>query len=124
MLVLDSWLKKLKDRFNKKEPEGENIPENWVPELLQKQTTEIQEDGTVKVIYEEKKDKRYIARRIKRFVTMILILANFIMLVTCFFVQGGIMAPFFGGNVVFLSDYFWKTRPMTEDRYKNLENHR
>ena len=117
-MVLDSWLKKLKDRFGKKEPEGDNIPQNWLPELQLKQKTEVQEDGTVKVIYEQKKDKRYIARRIKRFITMFLIVANFIMLVTCFFVQGGIMAPFFGGNMVFLSDYFWKTRPMPLEEYK------
>lgn len=117
-MALDSWLKKFKDRFRKKEPEGENIPKNWVPELQQKEKTEIQEDGTVKVIYEEKKDKRYLTRRIKRLITMILIIANFIMLVTCFFVQGGIMAPFFGGNTIFLSDYFWKTRPMPLEEYR------
>lgn len=111
----DSWIKKLKGRFSKKEVEGEQIPENWVPSLLQKEETKVLEDGTVKVVYEEKKDKRYISRRIKRFVTMLLIIANFIMLVTCFFVQGGIMAPFFGGNVIFLADYFWKTRPMLEE---------
>jgi len=108
----------LKDRFDKKEPEGENIPKNWLPELIKKQKTEIQEDGTIKVIYEQKRNKRYIARRIKRFITMLLVIANFIMLVTCFFVQGGIMAPFFGGNLVFLADYFWKTRPMPSEEYR------
>lgn len=117
-MALDSWLKKLKDRFLKKEPEGENIPKNWLPELIKKQKTELQEDGTVKVIYEPKRNKRYIARQIKRFITMLLVIANFIMLVTCFFVQGGIMAPFFGGNLVFLADYFWKTRPMPSEEYR------
>lgn len=117
-MVLDSLRKKFKDRFGKQEPKGENIPENWIPELLIKETTEIQEDGTVKVIYEEKKDKRYITRRIKRFITMILVMTNFIMLVTCFFVQGGIMAPFFGGNTIFLADYLWRTRPVPLEAYK------
>ena len=117
-MVLDSLRKKLKDRFGKQEPKGETIPENWVPERLVKETTEVQEDGTIKVIYEEKKDKRYITRRIKRFITMILVVVNFIMLVTCFFVQGGIMAPFFGGNMIFLADYFWRTRPMPMEAYR------
>jgi len=115
---LDSWRKKLKDRFRKKEPEGENIPESWAKELIEKKDTEVQENGTVKVIYEEKRNKRYISRRIKRLLTMLLVIANFIMLVTCFFVQGGIMAPFFGGNVIFLADYFWKTRPQPLEKYR------
>lgn len=115
---LDSWKKKLKDRFSKKEPKGELIPENWMPELTQKETTELQEDGTIKVLYEEKKTKRYITRRIKRCVTFILIIINFVMLVTCFFVEGGIMSPFFFFNTVFLSDYFWKTRPMPLEEWK------
>ena len=117
-MVLDSWKKRLTDRFGKKEPKGELVPENWASELMQKETTEVQEDGTIKVLYEEKKTKRYITRRIKRFVTFILILINFVMLVTCFFVEGGIMSPFFFFNTVFLSDYFWKTRPIPLEAWK------
>jgi len=117
-LDLDSWKKKLKDKFRKKGPEGELIPENWVGELTRKETTEVQDDGTIKVFYEEKKTKRYITRRVKRFVTFILIIINFVMLVTCFFVEGGIMSPFFFFNTVFLSDYFWKTRPMPLEEWK------
>ena len=117
-MVLDSWKKKLKDRLGKNEAKGELVPENWVPELMQKETTEVQEDGTIKVLYEEKKTKRYIARRIKRFVTFILIVINFVMLVTCFFVEGGIMSPFFLFNTVFLADYYWKTRPMPLEAWK------
>lgn len=117
-MVLDSWKKRLTDRFRKKEKEGELIPKNWVSELTQKETTEVQEDGTIKVLYEEKKTNRYIARRIKRFISFVLIIANFIMLVTCFFVEGGIMSPFFFFNTVFLSDYFWKTRPMPLEAWK------
>ena len=117
-MVLDSWKKKLKAKFAKKEAEGEFIAENWVPELMQKEVTEVQEDGTIKVLYEEKKTKRYIARRIKRFVTFILVVINFIMLVTCFFVEGGIMSPFFFFNTIFLADYYWKTRPMPLEAWK------
>lgn len=117
-MVLDSWLKKIKDRIRKKEPESQEIPSNWVPELIKKKSTEMQEDGTVKVIYEEKGANRYIARRIKRFICMILILVNFIMLVTCFFVEGGIMSPFFLFNTIFLMDYFWKTRPISLEEYR------
>jgi len=40
------------------------------------------------------------------------------MLVTCFFVEGGIMSPFFFFNTVFLADYFWKSRPMPLEEYK------
>lgn len=118
---LDSWKKKLsliKQRFIRKPDEGENIPSNWVPELIKKETTEIQEDGTVKVIYETKKDKRYIARRIKRFICFILIVVNFIMLITCFFVEGGIMSPFFFFNTVFLADYFYQSRPQPLEQYR------
>ena len=115
---LDSWLKKLKKRVSRKPDEGEPIPENWVPELIKKETTEIQEDGTVKVIYEPKRTKRYIARRIKRFICFVLIVVNFIMLVTCFFVEGGIMSPFFLFNTVFLADYFWKSRPQPLEEYR------
>lgn len=117
-MVLDSWRKKLKDRLRKKEPKGETIPKSWAEELIKNKETEVQENGTIKVIYEEKRNKRYISRRIKRFVTLLLVIANFIMLATCFFVQGGIMAPFFGGNVIFLADYFWKTRPMPMENYQ------
>jgi len=116
-LVLDSW-KKLKDRFRKKTEEGQSIPENWLDELALKETTEVQENGTVKVIYEAKKTRRYLARRIKRFISFILIIANFILLVTCFFVEGGIMSPFFFFNTVFLADYFWQSRPETLEEYK------
>ena len=115
---LNSLLKNLRNRIRKKEPEGDPIPENWIPELILKEETEVLEDGTVKVIYEEKRNKRYISRRIKRLVTVILILANFVMLITCFFVEGGVMVPFFGGNTIFLSDYFWKTRPMPLEEYR------
>ena len=116
---LDSWLKKFKDRFRKK-TDSETIPENWVPDLLEKESAELQEDGSIKVLYEEKRNKRYIARRIKRFLTMILMIVNFVVLVTCFFVEGGIMVPFFFGNVLFLADYFWKTRPRPSESYTNL----
>ena len=116
-MVLD-FRKKLKDRFRKKEPEGTEIPKNWAPELIQRETAEEQEDGTIKVLYEEKKTKRYIARRIKRFVTFILVIINFVMLVTCFFVEGGIMSPFFFFNTIFLADYYWKTRPMPLEAWK------
>lgn len=118
MMVLDSWLKKIKDRIGGKEPDGEQIPENWVPELIKKETTEVLEDGTVKVIYESKRTKKYIARRIKRLISFILIIANFIMLVTCFFVEGGIMSPFFFFNTVFLADYYWKSRPQPLEQYR------
>lgn len=105
--------------LKKKNPdEGEVIPANWLDELRQRETTETQEDGTVKVIYEQKKTKRFLARRIKRVLIFIYLVFNFIMLVTCFFTQGGIMAPFFGGNVVFLADYFWKTRPQPLEQYR------
>ena len=118
MMVLDSWRKKLKQRLNRNKPEGEPIPENWVPELIKKETTEVQEDGTVKVIYEPKRTKRYIARRIKRIICFILIIANFIMLVTCFFVEGGLMSPFFLFNTVFLADYFYQSRPQPLEQYR------
>jgi len=114
---LDSW-KKLKNRFRRKPEEGQPIPENWLDELALKETTEVQEDGTVKVIYEAKKTRRFWARRIKRFISFILVIANFIMLVTCFFVEGGIMSPFFFFNTIFLADYFWKSRPMPLEEYK------
>lgn len=118
---LDGWKKKLvliKQRFSRKPDEGETIPQNWIPELLKKEKTEIQEDGTVKVIYEQKKTKRYIARRIKRFICFLLIIVNFVMLVTCFFVGGGIMSPFFLFNTVFLADYFYQSRSQPLERYK------
>ncbi len=116
---LDSWKKKLKLMLKKKNPEeGEVIPKNWLEELKQRETTETLEDGTVKVIYEPKKTKRFLARRIKRFIVFILIAVNFIMLGTCFFTQEGVMAPFFGGNVAFLADYFWKTRPQPLEQYR------
>jgi len=114
---MSSYWKKLKKLFSKKEPERDNIPKNWVPELIKKETTETQEDGTVKIIHEIKKPKRYWARPIKRVICMILIIANFIMLGTCFFTQGGIMAPFFFFNTVFLSDYFWKSRSQPLENY-------
>ncbi len=118
-MVLDSWKKKLEQRLRKKPTEeGELIPENWVGELEKSETTVKEEDGTVRVIYEPKRSKRYIARRIKRFICAILIVANFIMLVTCFFVEGGIMSPFFFFNTVFLADYFWQTRPQSLEQYK------
>lgn len=118
---LDGWKKKLiliKQRFSKKPKEGEPIPANWVPELIKKEKTEVQEDGTVKVIYEVKRTKRYLARRIKRIICFILIIANFIMLVTCFFVEGGVMSPFFLFNTVFLADYFYQSRPQPLEQYR------
>ena len=115
---LDSWLKKLKKRFSRKPDEGEPIPENWVPELIKKQGAEVMPDGTLKVVYEEKKTKWFIARRVKRFICFVLIVVNFIMLVTCFFVEGGIMSPFFLFNTVFLADYFWKSRPQPLEEYR------
>ena len=118
---LDGWKKKLKQikqRFSKKPEEGESIPLNWVPELIKKEGTEVMPDGTLKVVYEEKKTKRYIARRIKRILCFLLIIVNFIMLVTCFFVEGGIMSPFFFFNTVFLADYFWQSRSQPLERYK------
>jgi len=117
-LVLDSWLKKFKDRFSIKEESGEDIPENWVPDLLQKDNIVEQKNGTIKILYEEKKTNRYITRRIKRLLVIILIIVNFVMLTTCFLVEGGIMVPFFGGNMIFLTDYFWKTRPLPLDEWK------
>jgi len=108
----------LKKRFSKKPEEGEPIPDNWGPDLIKTHGAELDSDGTLRVVYEEKKTKRYIARRVKRIICMILIIANFIMLVTCFFVGGGIMSPFFFFNTVFLSDYFWKSRPQPLERYK------
>ena len=118
---LDGLKKKLnliKQRFSKKPDEGQSIPANWVPELIKKETTDIQEDGTVKVVYEVKKTKWFIARRVKRFICFILIVVNFIMLVTCFFVKGGIMSPFFFFNTVFLADYFWQSRPQPLEEYR------
>ena len=117
-MVSDSWLKKFKDRFRKKPEEGELIPENWVDPLIQKETTEMQENGILKVIYEPKKTSRFIARRIKRLICFIIIIANFVMFSTCFFVEGGVMVPFFGANLVFLMDYFWKSRPMHLEQWK------
>jgi len=105
-------------RKKNQEEEGEIVPENWLDELKQRETTETLEDGTVKVIYEPKKTKRFLSRRIKRFIVFMLVVLNFIMLVTCFFTQGGIMAPFFLGNTVFLADYFWKTRPQPLEQYR------
>jgi len=120
-LDLDGWKKKLiliKQRFSKKPDEGQSIPENWLDKLTLKEETETQEDGTVKIIYEQKKTKRYLARRIKRIICFILIVANFIMLVTCFFVGGGIMSPFFLFNTVFLADYFWQSRSQPLEQYR------
>ncbi len=116
---LDSLRKKLKQLFRKKPKEGEPIPKNWLDDLDQEEVMEIQEDGTVKVIYEPKKTERFIARRIKRLLCFLLIAANFILLVTCFFVEGGIMSPFFGLNTVFLTDYYWKTRPQPVERWND-----
>jgi len=104
--------------LRRNEPDEQEIPKNWVPELIKKEKTELQEDGSVKVIYEIKKPKRYIARRIKRFICFILIIANFIMLITCFFVEGGVMSPFFLFNTIFLADYFWKSRPQPLEEYR------
>lgn len=117
-MVLDSWRKKLEKRLRKKPVEGEPIPQNWVEDLERQETTMKDEDGTIRVIYEPKRTKRYIARRIKRAICAILVVANFIMLVTCFFVEGGIMSPFFFFNTIYLADYFWKTRPQTLEQYK------
>lgn len=117
-MVLDSWRKKIEKKLRKKPEEGMPIPENWAEELEKQETTSRDEDGTIRVIYEPKKTKRYIARRIKRFICFSLIIANFIMLVTCFFVQGGIMAPFFFLNTVFLADYFWQSRPNPLEQFK------
>lgn len=115
---LDGWLKNIRKRFRKKPVEGEPIPENWVPDLIKTHGAELKEDGTLRVIYEEKKTKRYIARRVKRFICFILIVVNFIMLVTCFFVEGGIMSPFFFFNTVFLADYFYQSRPQPLEQYR------
>ena len=115
---LDSWLKKLRNWVSKKPVEGEPIPENWVPDLIKKHGAELDEDGTLRVIYEEKKTKRYIARRVKRIICFLLIIINFVMLVTCFFVEGGIMSPFFLFNTVFLADYFYMSRPQPLEKYR------
>lgn len=115
---LRSWVKNLLKPFKKTEPDVEEVPANWAPSLIENQNAEVQEDGTLKVIYEEKKTRRYFARRIKRFVTLLMLLFNFIMFVTCFFVEGGIMAPFFGLNVALIGDYYWKTRRLPLDRWK------
>ncbi len=115
---LRSWVKKLKEKVKKTELDVEEVPANWAPSLIEKENAELQEDGSIRVVYEEKRTKRYFARRIKRFLTVMMLLINFIMFVTCFFVEGGIMAPFFGANVAFLSDYYWKTRPHSLEQWK------
>lgn len=115
---LDGWLKKLKKRFRQKPLEGESIPENWVPDLIKTHGAEFQQDGTIKVVYEEKRTKRYIARRVKRIICFILIAVNFIMLITCFFVEGGIMSPFFFFNTIFLADYYYKSRSQPLEKWK------
>lgn len=114
-MVLDFLRKKLN---RKKTEEGEPIPENWGPELVKTHGAVLDEDGTLRVIYEEKKNKRYFARRIKRFICFILIVVNFIMLVTCFFVEGGIMSPFFFLNTAFLADYFWRSKAQPLEEWK------
>ena len=115
---LRSWVKKLKNPFKKAEPAVEEVPANWAPSLLKQEKTELQTDGTIKVIYEDKRTRRYFARHIKRFITVLMLLFNFIMFVTCFFVEGGIMAPFFGINVALIGDYYWKTRPQPLEEWK------
>ena len=109
---LRSWLKSLKEKILKSEPDMEE------PSLIENQNAERQDDGTLKVIYEQKRTRHYFARRIKRFFTFLMLLFNFIMFVTCFFVEGGIMAPFFGANVALIGDYYWKTRPQPLEQWK------
>ena len=111
-------MKNLLKTFKKSEPDVEEVPANWASSLIENQGAEPQDDGTLKVIYEEKRTKRYFARRIKRIITILMLLFNFIMFVTCFFVEGGVMAPFFGINVALIGDYYWKTRSQPMEKWK------
>ena len=114
---LGSWLKKIRNKFQKKEDVLEGVPENW---LKQDGPAELvlEPKRTVRVIYEEKKTPLYIARKIKRFFCGLMIIVNLVLLGTSFFVQGGMMIFFFILNAVFLSDYFWKTRSRTEEGWQ------
>ena len=95
----------------------EEVPENWLEPNGPAETI-LKPDRTVRVIYEEKKTPLYIARKIKRFLCGVMVLVNLVLLGTSFFVQGGMMIFFFILNAVFLSDYYWKTKPRSEEGWQ------